>query len=180
METAPFSSVSALIAALESLDGMPSDEVVDALAHLLQTAEQLASRSHDPELIAAGLVHDVASALEPGCGDHAQAGATLVAPLLGRRTADLVGGHTDAKRYLVTVDRSYAGHLSPASTHTLLLQGGPMTDEELAAFRGRTDWAAMVELRRADDAAKVPDQAVRPVAGWRELLAAVATGATAR
>ena len=47
---------------------------------------------------------------------------------------------------------------------------------EVSAFRERDDWEAMVVLRRADDAAKVPDAAVRPVAGWRALLGAVHEG----
>jgi predicted HD phosphohydrolase len=181
VDRAPFSSVDELLAALASVSGAPSDDVIAALPHLLQTADLLASaQADDPELVAAGLVHDLASALDPRCGDHAAVGAMLVRPLLGPRVAALVGGHTDAKRYLVTVDDSYAGCLSANSTHTLGLQGGTMTDDEVSAFEARQDWAAMVELRRADDAAKVPDRDVPPVAAWRELLDDVAAASVAR
>ena len=150
---------------------MPSADVVPALPHLLQTADLLA-REHpdDPELIAAGLVHDLASALDPECGDHARDGAGLVEPLLGTRVAALVAGHTDAKRYLVTVDKTYAGTLSPNSTHTLIGQGGTMADAERQAFERRAEWETMVVLRRADDAAKVPGKIVPGVDDWRSLL----------
>ena len=164
-----------LIEALGSLDGRPSDDVVPALPHLLQTAEILAvDYSDDPELVAAGLVHDLASALETGCGDHARAGALLVTPLLGERVGDLVAGHAEAKRYLVTMEPSYAGTLSANSTLTLEVQGGPMTDDDVDAFQKDTLWAAMVALRRADDAAKVPGRQVRSVVSWRPLLEEVA------
>ena len=84
MALTPFSSVDELLAALRSIDGLPTDDVVAALPHLLQTAERLDDdHGDDPELVAAGLVHDLASALEIGCPDHATAGAALVGPLLG-------------------------------------------------------------------------------------------------
>ncbi|HXQ61486.1 MAG TPA: HD domain-containing protein [Acidimicrobiales bacterium] len=177
MGISPFSTVDDLTQALRSLEDRHSDDLVPALPHLLQTAETLAvDYPDDPTLIAAGLVHDIASALDPACGDHARVGALLVTPLLGERVGDLVAGHTDAKRYLVTVDASYAGTLSPNSTHTLVLQGGPMTDDELSAFERRALWSAMVRLRRADDAAKVPGRPVRAVGAWRPLLEGVASG----
>ena len=167
----PFSSVDELLDALRSQAGVPSFDVVPALPHLLQTADLLA-RDHpdDPELTAAGLVHDLASALDPASADHASDGARLIEPLLGVRVARLVAGHTDAKRYLVTVEAEYAGALSPNSRQTLIGQGGPMTDAERGSFEGRADWEGMVLLRRADDAAKVPGRVVADVDDWREML----------
>ncbi len=176
MTRPPFASVDELLDALASLDGQPTQDVVAALPHLLQTAERLATTSpDDPELIAAGLVHDLASALDPHCPDHARAGARLVEPLLGARVATLVAGHTDAKRYLVTVDPAYAGGLSENSTFTLIGQGGPMAAAEIADFAAGADAAALVALRRADDSAKAPGASTRPVADWRPLLTAVAS-----
>ena len=172
----PLREVDELLAALRSIDGMPSEDVVPALPHLLQTAEHLAVHADDdPELVAAGLVHDLASALELGIADPAAAGADLVRPLLGDRVATLVGGHTDAKRYLVTVEPAYGAGLSENSTYTLIGQGGPMGPTEVAAFESRPDAAALVLLRRADDAAKVPGASTRPVEGWRDLLEALAS-----
>jgi predicted HD phosphohydrolase len=174
MPPAPLQSVEEVIDALERIDGQPSDDVVPALSHLLQTAELLeASHPDDVELVVAGLVHDLASALEPGCPDHGRAGARLVGDLLGDRVARLVAGHTDAKRYLVTVEPAYADGLSPNSTHTLVGQGGPMEPGEVASFEADPDRDALVALRRADDLAKVPGRPVRPPAAWRPALAAV-------
>ncbi|HVN51494.1 MAG TPA: HD domain-containing protein [Acidimicrobiales bacterium] len=175
MALTAFSSVDEVIDALRSIDGMPTEDVVAALPHLLQTAERLDEvHADDPELVAAGLVHDLASALEPGCTDHAAAGADLVRPLLGPRVAELVGGHTEAKRYLVTVEADYASGLSENSTFTLIGQGGEMTAGEASAFAGRREVAALVALRRADDAAKVPGATTRSPEAWRSLLEQVA------
>jgi predicted HD phosphohydrolase len=174
MDATAFVSVDELVEALLSVADEPSEDVVPALPHLLQTAERLESAFPDDlELTAAGLVHDIASALGIG-GDHARIGSRLVAPLLGPRVGDLVAGHTDAKRYLVTVEPSYARTLSSNSTYTLGLQGGAMSDDELVAFRARADCEALIALRRADDQAKVPGRSVRPVAVWHPLLMEVA------
>ena len=170
----PFATVDQLVAALERLDGVPSDDVVAALPHLLQTADLLADTvPDDPELIAAGLVHDVASALGVA-GDHARVGAALVRPLLGDRVAALVAGHTDAKRYLVTIDPTYAEGLSENSTYTLVGQGGPMSAVERHAFEVDVEAEALVALRRADDRAKEPGRPTRPPGEWRSLLDQVA------
>ncbi len=150
-------------------------DIVSALAHLLQTAENLAALfPDDHELITAGLVHDLASSLDPRCEDHAAMGALLVEGLLGDRVAGLVAGHTDAKRYLVTTEDSYSGILSAGSTRTLATQGGKMTERELESFKERSDWRTLVALRRADDAAKAPEREVRPLAAWTGLLTEVA------
>ncbi len=171
----PVRSVDELIDLLERLDGQATSDVVAALPHLLQTAEALArTDAGDPELVVAGLVHDLASAVDPGCPDHGPAGADLVRSLLGARVATLVAGHTEAKRYLVTVEPTYAGTLSQNSSFTLIGQGGPMDRAELDHFEGGPDFDALVRLRRADDAAKVPGAAVRPAAAWRSWLDQVA------
>jgi predicted HD phosphohydrolase len=171
----PFSSVDELLDAFAALRGRPIDDVVPARDHLLQTAELLwVSHPEDPELVAAGLVHDIASALGARDRDHELLGADLVAPLLGPRVGALVAGHVDAKRYLVATDLTYGTLLSAGSTTSLRTQGGAMDETEVSSFRRRGDWKAMVALRRADDAAKVPDGRVRPVAEWRWLLEAAA------
>jgi gamma-butyrobetaine dioxygenase len=173
--TAPLSSVDGLLEALGSLRDHAGDDVVPTLAHLLQTADALAAaHPGDPGLVVAGLVHDIATGLDPGCADHARAGAALVAPLLGERVGQLVAGHAEAKRYLVTVEPSYARALSPDSTATLARQGGAMTGDEVRSFARGPHRADLVALRRADDGAKVPGRAVRPLGEWRAVLDEVA------
>lgn len=150
------------------------DEPVDLLAHALQCAEHLARRHPDDgELVTAGLVHDVGSVLAPGRpADHAAVGAAAVAGLLGLRVARLVAGHAEAKRYLVTTDPAYRSVLSARSVETLGHQGGVMAPDEVAAFEADlgAELEALLDLRRADDAAKVPGAATRPLPGWRPLL----------
>ena len=178
----PLGSVDELILVLEELarlDDARSADVVPTVAHLLQTAERLHQTApDDTDLVAAGLVHDLASAVDPDCPDHGPAGAALVRTLLGTRVAALVAGHTDAKRYLVTVEPAYADALSDTSTFTLIGQGGPMDRAERDRFVRRADFDALILLRRADDEAKAPDADVRPVAAWRPLLEQVATRAS--
>lgn len=172
----PFTAVDEVLDALASLEGRPSEDVVPTLPHLLQTAELLAvAHPGDDELIVAGLLHDVASGLDPGCGDHPAEGARLVAPLLGPRVAALIAGHAQAKRYLVTVEPAYADGLSENSTVTLVGQGGPMTGDEVRRFESGPHAAALVVLRRADDAAKVPDRTTPPPTRWRSHLERIAT-----
>ena len=171
----PFRSVDELLGVLD--DPVVADEVVTALAHHLQCAALLAQDAPDDvELQVAGLVHDVASSMVPRpSGDHAAIGAELVRPLLGDRVADLVGGHVEAKRYLVTVDPGYRALLSDGSTTTLSLQGEDLSPAELDAFERaplRDDW---VTLRRADDRAKVVGASVPGLDHWRATLDGVAS-----
>jgi predicted HD phosphohydrolase len=164
----PFASIDELFAALA--DERPGD-VVTALAHALQCAWLLQQlRPNDEELQLAGLVHDVASSIEPrppGC--HAAAGAELVRPLLGSRIAALVAGHVAAKRWLVSTDPGYRDRLSDNSRETLVGQGDELSDSERAAFESSPHAEACVLLRRADDNAKRPGRIVPPLQAWRAL-----------
>jgi predicted HD phosphohydrolase len=148
------------------------DEHVDTLAHSLQCAALLAERHpEDQELQIAGLLHDIGSILRPNEPEtHASTGAVVVAPLLGRRVAWLVSWHADAKRYLVTTDPTYRARLSPRSIVTLDAQGGLMDDTAVAALSAAPDLGPLLELRRADDDAKVPGAVVPALEHWRAPL----------
>jgi gamma-butyrobetaine dioxygenase len=54
----------------------------------------------------------------------------------------------------VTVEPGYREGLSPASIHSLALQGGDLDDAGRAAFEAEPFAAEAVALRRWDDAAK--------------------------
>jgi predicted HD phosphohydrolase len=127
----------------------------------------------DRELQVAGLVHDIGHRLGPD-DRHGVLGAEQVRGLLGERVAGLVEAHVPAKRYLVTTDASYSALLSTQSTRTLDVQGGVLTPDELTRFVSSAYAADAVELRRADDAAKVPGRAVAPLRHWVPILEAVA------
>lgn len=176
-------SVDALIELLEhgseAFDSRPDGtegEAVDLLAHALQCAHEIAATHPDDlELQVAALVHDIGHQLSPGDdAGHGRIGADAVRVLLGDRVARLVEHHVDAKRYLVAVDPHYRSTLSPVSIRTLTAQGGTMTEAEIVAAEARPDWAAGVELRRADEAAKVAGRVVPGLDTWRPIVETVA------
>jgi predicted HD phosphohydrolase len=150
----------------------PSDEsdAMSALDHGLQCAFELSrARPDDVGLQLAGLVHDVGHALGPP-DDHGRLGAVCVRDALGDRVAALVEAHVPAKRYLVTTDDAYRARLSSTSVHTLELQGGSLSPDDIAAFASSPHAADAVVLRRADDDAKVPGRSVPSLDTWLPAL----------
>lgn len=139
---------------------------VNQLEHALQCASLAAQAGAGDTLVAASLLHDVGHLLTaaeraPGVAPDEDLNHEAVAGRYLRRwfgpevTAPIVL-HVAAKRYLCAAEPGYFETLSPGSVHSLRLQGGPMTDEEAAAFRSLPYWQDAVRLRRWDDAAKVP------------------------
>ena len=161
-------------------------ERVSELAHALQCAELAEGAGADEELILACLLHDVGryavaqeeisdtlEAASPRSGKapgHHDAGADLIARHVSERVAFLVRAHADAKRYLCATDPGYHATLSPASQHTLTLQGGPMGPEEIVRLDGHAWLADALRLRRWDDGAKVVGQVTRPLESWMPLV----------
>ncbi len=80
-------------------------------------------------MILAALLHHI------GVINHDDLGSLRLAERgFSSRLRTLVLGHVDAKRYLVATNADYAKRLSPASTQTVIHQGGPMSIEEATAF----------------------------------------------
>ena len=169
-------SVDELLELLARGDGVFDEPEVDGLFHALQCGANLhASHPDDPELAVAGLVHDIADIAFPhDHRDHATRGAALVEPLLGARVARLVGAHVAAKRYLVATDPSYRARLSPRSVETLHLQGEALDPAEISRLAADTDLAAILALRRADEAAKDVSATPAGLDSWRAALEQVA------
>lgn len=154
-------------------------EPITQLQHALQTAS-LAERDWAPEsLVAAALLHDIghlmpqrpdAMARTGAQSQHEHAGALWLRTSFGLPVTEPIRLHVMAKRYLCSVDPFYLERLSSASRDSLVHQGGPMTVEETLAF-AKLPWAPeAVELRRWDDAAKVPGVAVPDLSRYRPLL----------
>ena len=145
-------------------DGARSESVT-ALEHALQCA-QFAEWAHaGPALVAAAFLHDVGHFLPHprGVADrddiddaHEQRALALLSASFGPEVTEPIRLHVAAKRYLVTADAGYRSTLSPASIHSLALQGGPMTRDEAAAFVGLPFADDAIALRRWDDLAKEP------------------------
>lgn len=153
-------------------------ESVSATAHALQCA-QLAEWAHaDHHLVAAAFLHDVghflaadAVARNDAVDDvHEALAVPLLASSFGPEVVEPIRLHVEAKRYLVSVDAEYFVGLSPASVHSLGLQGGPMSRAECDAFAQRPHARAAVQLRRWDDLAKTPGRRTPPLAYYLALL----------
>lgn len=144
------------------------DEVVTEHEHALQCAA-LARAEGQPDLIvAAALLHDVGHLL-PEPGPHEEVGAAAVSRWFGPEVTEPVRLHVRAKRYLVATEAGYP--LSPSSRRSLVVQGGPLSAAEVAAFEAEPGFAAAVLVRRYDEAAKVPGVTVPPLASYLPLLA---------
>ncbi len=174
-----FRNVDEIVDHLEQLGNVESVEAehFTELEHGLQTAALLREMApEDVELQIAGLVHDLAHPWDgPGQPRHATMGAIAVREVLGDRIAELILSHVPAKRYLVATRGEYASMLSPDSVMTLAAQGGPMTAEEIAAFEQNADFQAMVDLRVADDGAKVPGKIVPALSTYEDSIRELAS-----
>jgi gamma-butyrobetaine dioxygenase len=160
-------------------------EVVSELEHALQCAELARDGAADEELQLACLLHDVgryaidqslvADTLETtrtgeGTRGHHDLGADLLAPWVPERVAWCIRMHADAKRYLCATEPGYFDRLSPASRHTLRLQGGVMSPAEVARFAEHRWLRDAVALRRWDDEAKVVGKPTRSLDDWAPFL----------
>ena len=83
-------------------------------------------------------------------------GNALLKRWFGPEVTEPVRLHVAAKRYLCATRAGYLEALSPASVHSLGLQGGPMASEEVAAFEAQPYARDAVQVRIYDDLAKDP------------------------
>jgi predicted HD phosphohydrolase len=181
-------TVEEIIAACQSMAGSPyDDEPVDQLEHALQCASLARDSGGDRDFVIAALLHDIARApavagipFDGPREHHGEIAARWLTPRVGAQIAWLAEQHVPAKRYLVATDVNYHAQLTEVSARTLLAQGGPMSDEEVAAFRRAPDWRRAVQLRDLDDRAKVPGALVPDLDTYRGDLTAVVAGALAR
>jgi len=160
-------------------------EQVTMSEHMLQGAKLAEDTGAGDELIAAALLHDIGhytgefpeEALEEGTNNyHDQAGAAVLAPFFPELVTDCVRHHVAAKRYLCATDPGYFDRLTPASVHSLKLQGGPMSPAEVAAFQHNPNLQAILQVRFWDEAGKVPDKATPPFSHYVPLLQRVVDG----
>lgn len=161
-------------------------EPVTALEHALQCA-QLAEWAHaEHSLVAAALLHDLGQLMDGAAWDpagddqHEMAALPLLrAGGFGPDVLEPIRLHVAAKRYLVATDPAYEPGLSPASRHSLVLQGGPMDAAERVLFMAHPHAPAALQLRRWDDLAKRPGKATPPLGYYLALLEDVLRMSTA-
>lgn len=166
-------------------------EAVSQLDHALQCAHLAEHAQESPETVVAALLHDLGHMLSPQQGlvpDHDAMPTKddlhqfVALPFLRGLFSDAVLEpiklHVDAKRYLCAVDAGYWAELSPASKHSLELQGGRYDEAQVRAFENLTYYAEAVRLRRYDDLAKIPGQPTPPLAHYAALMKEVAKACT--
>lgn len=159
---------------LERGAAMYGSESVSQLEHALQCAALAMGEKASSELVAAALLHDLGHLvadlphrIERDVDDVHQ---YLAVPFLRGTFPDAVIEpirlHVDAKRYLCRAESSYWAGLSPASRHSLELQGGAFSRIAAERFLAKPYAWDAVRLRRWDDQGKTPG---RRTPGIREL-----------
>lgn len=153
-------------------------EAVSQLEHALQCAHLAEEAGATPELIAACLLHDLGHLVAHR--PHAVGERTddlhqyIAMPFLRGAFPDAVLEpirlHVDAKRYLCAVSGAYRDSLSPASKHSLQLQGGVFSEIEAQGFIAREYASDAALLRRWDDQAKAPGRPTPPLAHYVDIL----------
>jgi len=164
-------------------------EPVSITEHALQAAYFGARESAPPPLMLAALLHDIGHLIMDVPDDiaewtsdahHEESGSRWLAERFAAAVSEPVRLHVAAKRYLCATDAGYAAKLSPASIHTLKLQGGPMDAREVAAFEAQRFFREALCLRRWDDLGKVAGLRTPGLAAHRALIETLAASAPPR
>ncbi|MCV2867304.1 HD domain-containing protein [Defluviimonas sp. WL0002] len=141
-------------------------EPVTMAQHMLQGATIAAESGMPEDIVVAALLHDIGhftsefgtfSMDDTEDRFHEEAGAELLERFFPSVVTDCVRYHVAAKRYLCATRPEYFKRLSDASIHSLSLQGGPMSAEEIAEFERNPNLKEIVQVRYLDEAGKRPD-----------------------
>ncbi len=160
-------------------------EPVSMAEHMLQGASLAEAEGAGDELVAAALLHDIGhftsefGAYHPSDTvdkHHDEAGAAVLEAFFPPVVTECVRLHVAAKRFLCATDPTYAAKLSPASAHSLCLQGGPMSADEVETFRAHSFHAEAVRVRLWDEGGKVGGLNTPGFNHYRALLQRVVDG----
>jgi gamma-butyrobetaine dioxygenase len=160
-------------------------EAVTMTEHGLQAGWFAQAAGGSDALVVAALLHDIGHLLARAPDDiaewtsdaqHELTGSRWLARQFGPEVSEPVRLHVPAKRYLCATDAGYFRTLSPASVHTLELQGGPMTLAETDAFAAERYGRDALLLRRCDDQGKVAGLKTPDLAHYRPLIERLAHG----
>lgn len=157
-------------------------EEVTQTEHALQCAALAEKEGANAQLITAALLHDIGHLLDPEFETalkdgtdlyHEDLGEVFLAEWFDQAVTQPVKLHVAAKRYLCTTDETYFDKLSPASVHTLNLQGGKMSENELAEFKSNQFYEEGLRLRVWDDRAKDPEMKTADVSHFMQYVTKV-------
>lgn len=166
-------------------------EAVSQLEHALQCAHMAEAAGETESTVVAALLHDLGHIVgqnkpadtpaQPG--DHILpkkddlhqfVALPFLRSLFPDSVLEPIKLHVDAKRYLCAVDAAYWDGLSPASKHSLVLQGGAFDAEQVLAFEALPFCQEAVRLRRYDDLAKVPGAQTAGLTHFSQTMSRVA------
>ena len=142
-------------------------EAVTQLEHALQCATLAQENQASPELITACLFHDLGHLIhdlgenvaEKGVDDrHEYRAIPWLKPLFPEAVTEPIRLHVEAKRYLCAVDADYFDSLSANSKQSLMLQGEFFSTQEVEMFSILPHTKEAIQLRRWDEAAKIPQK----------------------
>jgi phosphonate degradation associated HDIG domain protein len=131
--------------------------------HMLQGATIAEQDGQPEEIIVAALLHDIGhftsefgTFMMDDTEDrhHEDAGAAVLERFFPKIVTDCCRYHVAAKRYLCATRPDYFNRLSEASIHSLNLQGGAMTAEEVAVFEQNPNLKDIIAVRYLDEAGK--------------------------
>jgi predicted HD phosphohydrolase len=106
-----------------------------------------------------------------GVMDHEELGAEFLREKgFSKKLARLVESHVEAKRYLTAKDPLYYAQLSDASKKTLEYQGGPMTEDEAAAFEQYPLFPLIIQMRKWDEEAKIEHKPLPDLQHYRQMM----------
>ncbi|MDW4548957.1 HD domain-containing protein [Defluviimonas sp. D31] len=146
-------------------------EPVTMAEHMLQGATIAEENGQDEIIVVAALLHDIGHfTSEFGTFTmedtedryHEEAGAKVLEQFFPTVVTDCVRYHVAAKRYLCATKPEYFKRLSEASIHSLNLQGGPMSPEEVAEFEKNPNLKQIIQVRYLDEAGKRADMETPP------------------
>ena len=163
-------------------------EAVSQLEHALQCAQLAEKANETPETIVAALLHDLGHILTKENSDalaeeampplkddlHQYVALPFLRSVFTDAVLEPIKLHVEAKRYLCAVDQHYWDSLSPASKHSLELQGGIFDENQVKAFEDLPYASQATRLRRYDDLAKVAGLPTPPLSHYEELMRNIA------
>lgn len=154
-------------------------EAINQAQHALQCGVLAQEAGAHDALVTAALLHDLGHLITdtmtetaPRKDDlHEYRAVPFLRPLFPDAVILPIAMHVAAKRYLCAADPGYFDTLSPASRHSLALQGGAFEADAAARFIDQPFARDAVQLRIWDDQAKDPRRATPGWSHFRPVMA---------
>ena len=154
-------------------------EDVSQREHAEQCAHYARIDGASDELVVAALLHDIGHLLHKFGEDaadrgidtrHECIGSGFLARALPPGVTEPIALHVRAKRYLATTHPAYLEALSGASLQSFTLQGGVMSEAEIAVFLAEPHHEGALKLRAYDELGKVIGMEIAGFASYLPLI----------